>query len=46
MPHVKLEIMNYTKEAHKIWLEKALLTVINMKTNGVVQQKTSAELYR
>ena len=39
MPHVSTEIINDTTEAFTTWLGKALLIIINMKTNGVVKQK-------
>ena len=31
--------MKGTNEAYTTWLDQAFLKVINMKTNGVVQQK-------
>ena len=34
-----MEIIKDTTEAFTAWLEQVLLTVINMKTNGAMQQK-------
>ena len=39
MNHVPMEIIKYKIEAFIIFLDKAFLTVINMKINGSVQQR-------